>query len=53
MQFLDLLCDVDRLSDESEEEISKRLKDIDITFSDERGRRARKQFKEKVLIKQL
>jgi hypothetical protein len=28
LQFLDLLCEVDRLSDESEEVISKRLKDI-------------------------
>ena len=28
LQFLDLLCEVDRLSDESEDVISKRLKDI-------------------------
>ena len=28
LQFLDLLCEVDRLSDESEDTISKRLRDI-------------------------
>ena len=28
LQFLDLLCEVDRLSDESEDVVSKRLRDI-------------------------
>ena len=28
LQFLDLLCEIDRLSDESEEIVSKKLKDI-------------------------